>query len=94
LLGDQIGDTHAALNDDAGAARRLFQMSDEGTRIGQHIVHARLAVRRLRHRPEETHAVLEQPAERFRHFVGEHAAQCGIVAPVEIAVEPGHVAPM
>ena len=81
-------------NLDAGAPRRPGQMRDEGARVGQHVVHARLAVRRLRHRPVEAHAVLEQPAECVRHLVGQQASQIGIVARIEFAVEAGHVAPM
>ena len=38
--------------------------------------------------------MVEQPAESLRHSVGEHAAQRHVVARVEFAVEPGHVAPV
>jgi hypothetical protein len=91
---DQVHGARPATDLDAGAVRGALEMRDERARVRQHIVHARLPVRRLGHRPVEADAVVEQPLEGLGHRVGEHAAQHRIVAIVERAVEARHVAPV
>ena len=78
----------------ARSARATREVVDEGPRIGQHIVHARLAVRRLGHGAHEAHAGVEQPLESFGHLIAEDAPQAGVVARVQVARESGHVFPV
>ena len=84
----------AGPDNDTGAPRCAREMCNVGTRIGQHVMHARLLMRRLRHRTVETDTMREQPAKRLRHVVGEHATEYRVVAMIEVAVEARHVVPV
>ena len=75
----------------ADAAGVPLEVIDVRERVGQHVVHARLPVRRLGHGAEEAHAEAQQPAESVRHLVAQDAAQLVVVAAGEIAREQRHV---
>jgi hypothetical protein len=79
---------------DPGPSSTPFQVVDIRARVRQHVVHARPAVRRLRHRPHEADARIEQPAKRVGDFVAQDPAQLVVVARRETAGESRHVGPV
>lgn len=94
LLGEERDNACRCPDRHAGAAGRALEPRDERARVRQHVVHARLCVRRLRHGAVEPEAVGKKPAERVRHGLGEDTSQGRVVAVIEVAVESRHVAPV
>ena len=82
---DQPSRGGVAADLDPDPSRVPFQVLDVGARVRQHVVHARHAMRRLRHRAVEAHAEREQPGEGLGHVLAQDAAQRLVVARRQIA---------
>ena len=98
--GDAAGLLDQPVHDNVGAdlhaegAAVAAEMVGKRARVRQHVVHSRLAVRRLGHRTDEFQSGGHQPVHRLADVVDEEAAQGHVVAIGVAAGQHAHILEM